>query len=480
MKVLVVGSGGREHALCWKIAQSPLKPEIVCAPGNPGTARLGRNVAVEATNVEALVLLVKKEKPDLVLIGPEDTLVGGIADKLRGQGFTVFGPGARGARLEGSKVFAKELLLRHRIPCAQDRVFDRSGLAKGHLENCTQWPQVIKADGLAGGKGVVICHDARSACQAVDMLMEQKALGAAGQKIVVEEFLSGEEASVLAITDGETILILEPVQDHKQVGEGDTGPNTGGMGVYSPVASLTRRLQRQIEQQVLVPTLHALRHEEIDFRGLLFVGLMMTEGGPRVLEYNVRFGDPECQALVRRMKSDLLPILLAAAKGELSKIEPPEWDERVCVGVVAAAEGYPGTVRMGDPIEGLEAAEALEDVVVFQGATRAERGAKVFTSGGRVLCISALGADLGAARERAYEAYEKIRFAGKFCRHDIGVRHQQKAGAETEARPHRRPARDPRVAQAMRARIEQRIRAAEKAPAADGTDGPEPEPTVTD
>jgi len=477
MKVLVVGSGGREHALCWKIAQSPLKPEIVCAPGNPGTARLGRNVAVQISDTVGLVALAKKEAPDLVLVGPEDPLVAGLADKLRAAGFAVFGPGARGARLEGSKAFAKEILLRHRIPCAQDRVFDRSGLAKSYLENCTQWPQVIKADGLAGGKGVVICHDSRSACHAVDMLMEEKALGAAGQRIVVEEFLTGEEASVLAITDGETILILEPVQDHKQVGEGDTGPNTGGMGVYSPVASLNRRLQRQIEQHVLVPTLHALRHEEIEFRGMLFVGLMMTEGGPRVLEYNVRFGDPECQALVRRLKGDLLPILLAAAKGELAKIEPPEWDERVCVGVVAAAEGYPGQVRKGDPIEGLDAAEALEDVVIFQAGTSADKNGRVLTNGGRVLCVSALGKDLAAARERAYAAFDQIRYAGKFCRRDIGVRHRQQDGQDPEPRPHRRPARDPRVAQAMRARIERRIRAADKAP---GADGAEPEETVTD
>ncbi len=472
MKVLVVGSGGREHALCWKLAQSPLKPELVCVPGNPGTARLARNVAVQASDVPGLVALAKKEKPDLVLVGPEDPLVAGLADKLRAQGLSVFGPGARGARLEGSKVFAKELLLRHRIPCAQDRVFERSGTAKSYLENCTQWPQVIKADGLAGGKGVVICHDPKSACQAVDMLMEQKALGAAGSKIVVEEFLSGEEASVLAITDGETILILEPVQDHKQVGEGDTGPNTGGMGVYSPVSSLNRRLQHQIEQRVLVPTLHALRHEEIEFRGLLFVGLMMTDGGPRVLEYNVRFGDPECQALVRRMKSDLLPILLAAAKGELAKIEPPEWDERVCVGVVAAAEGYPGPVRKGDAIDGIGEAETLADVVVFQAGTSAGQGGRVLTNGGRVLCISALGKDLGEARERAYAAYDKIRFAGKFCRHDIGERHRSKDGGEAEERPHRRPARDPRVARAMRARIERRIRASDKTPGADAPPGP--------
>ncbi|MBK7642083.1 MAG: phosphoribosylamine--glycine ligase [Planctomycetes bacterium] len=477
MKVLVVGSGGREHALCWKLAQSPLAPELLCAPGNPGTARLARNVPVQANDVPGLVDLARREKPDLVVVGPEDPLVAGLADKLRTHGIAVFGPGAKGARLEGSKVFAKEVLERHRIPCAQDRVFDRSGTAKSYLENCTQWPQVIKADGLAGGKGVVICHDPKSACQAVDMIMEQKALGSAGTKIVVEEFLQGEEASVLAITDGETILILEPVQDHKQVGEGDTGPNTGGMGVYSPVASLNRRLQRQIEQHVLVPTLHALRHEEIEFRGMLFVGLMMTDNGPRVLEYNVRFGDPECQALVRRMKSDLLPILLATAKGELSKIEPPEWDERVCVGVVAAAEGYPGTVRKGDAIEGLDAAEAHEDVVVFHAGTSSDKSGRVLTSGGRVLCVSALGADLNAARERAYAGYDEVRYAGKFCRRDIGTRHQSKPGTEPEERPHRRPARDPRAAEAMRARIERRIKAAGKPPAPGSA---EPGPTAAE
>jgi phosphoribosylamine---glycine ligase len=257
------------------------------------------------------------------------------------------------------------------------------------------------------------------------------------------------------------------VQDHKQVGDGDTGPNTGGMGVYSPVASLNRRLQRQIEQHVLVPTLHALRHEEIEFRGMLFVGLMMTEGGPRVLEYNVRFGDPECQALVRRMKGDLLPILLAAAQGELAKIEPPEWDERICVGVVAAAEGYPGPVRKGDGVEGIESAEALEDVVVFQAGTSSDKGGRLVTSGGRVLCVSALGKDVAAARERAYAGYDAIKYAGKFCRHDIGVRHQPKPGAEPEERPHRRPALDPRVAEARRERIGRRIRAAQKPPSAD-------------
>lgn len=422
MKVLVVGSGGREHALCWKIAQSPLKPEIVSAPGNVGTGKHGRNAPVQASDLAGLVKLAQHEKPDLVVIGPEEPLVLGLADKLRAAGFAVFGPGAKGARIEGSKAYAKELVERHRIPCASDRRFDRSGTAKGYLESCTQWPQVIKADGLAAGKGVFICDDARSACQAVDDLMEKRSLGEAGRRVVVEEFLQGEEASVLSITDGETILILEPVQDHKRVGEGDTGPNTGGMGVFSPIATLTRRLQRQIEQRVLVPTVHALKREEIEYRGTLFTGLMMTEAGPRVLEFNARFGDPETQVLLRRMKSDLLPILLATAKGELATIEPPEWDERVCVGVIAAADGYPGTVRKGDVIRGLEAAGEVEDVVVFHAGTARSIKGDVVTAGGRVLCITALGSDMEDARKKAYAAFDAIQYEGKFCRRDIGVK----------------------------------------------------------
>jgi phosphoribosylamine--glycine ligase len=304
---------------------------------------------------------------------------------------------------------------------------------------------------------VFICPDAKSACAAIDSLMEKKSLGAAGAKVVVEEFLTGEEASVLAITDGETILILEPVQDHKQVGDGDTGPNTGGMGVFSPVPELTRRLQRQIEQRVLVPTIHALSREEIEFRGVLFVGLMMTDSGPKVLEYNVRFGDPECQALMRRLKSDLLPILLAAAKGELGKIEEPQWDERVCVGVVAAADGYPGTVRKGDAIEGVEAAEKSEETVVFQAGTARARNGDLLTSGGRVMCITSLGNNVQEARQRAYHAYDAIRYTGKFCRTDIGARRAARAQDETAAAP-KRPARDPRLRAAMNERIQRQVR----------------------
>jgi phosphoribosylamine--glycine ligase len=434
MKILVVGGGGREHALVWKLAQSPLAPEILCAPGNPGTAKHARNVPVAANDVAGLVALAKREAVSLVVIGPEDPLVLGLADKLRGAGILAFGPGASGARIEGSKVFAKEILERHKIPCAADRRFDRSGTAKSYLESCTTWPQVVKADGLAGGKGVFVCNDARSACAAVDAIMENKALGQAGSKVVVEEFLVGEEASVLAITDGETILILEPVVDHKQVGEGDTGPNTGGMGVYSPVPLLTRRIQRQIEQRILVPAVHALRREEIEFRGVLYAGLMITDSGPKVLEFNARFGDPEAQALVRRLKGDLLPILVATAKGELGSIEPPDWDPRVCVGVVAAADGYPAHPRKGDAIRGIEEAEKVDGAVVFHAGTERQKDGDLVTSGGRVLCVTALGAALEEARRAAYAAYDRIGYDGKFCRRDIGLRTERRvATAEGEA-----------------------------------------------
>ncbi len=427
MKVLVVGGGGREHALCWKLQRSPLAPELLCAPGNAGTASVARNVPIAAKDVAGLVKLAVSERVDLVVVGPEDPLCDGLADKLRAKDVRVFGPGAKGAKLEGSKVFAKELLERHRIACAADRRFDRSGAAKSYLESCSQWPQVVKADGIAGGKGVFICHDAKTACAAVDAIMEKKSLGSAGAKIVVEEYLVGDEASVLAITDGDTILILEPVMDHKQVGEGDTGPNTGGMGVYSPVPTLTRRLQHQIEQQILVPSVHALKREDIEFRGVLFVGLMITESGPKVLEFNARFGDPELQAVVRRMKSDLLPILVATADGKLSSVEPPEWDPSVCVGVVAAAEGYPGDVRKGDRISGLDAASSVEDVVVFHAGTARDDAGETVTAGGRVLCVTALGSNLEQSRERAYRAYDRIGFDGKFCRRDIGTRKANRA-----------------------------------------------------
>ena len=422
MKVLVVGSGGREHALCWKIAQSPDCEGLYCAPGNGGTASVATNVDIAATDVEGVLQFCQSEEIGLVVIGPEDPLCDGMADRLRAEGFPCFGPGATGARLEGSKSYAKEVLERHRIPTASYRRFHRSGEAKDFLNTCIVWPQVVKADGLAAGKGVFICEEKQEACRAVDAVMEERCLGEeAGRSIIIEEFLVGEECSVFAITDGEAILILEPVVDHKQVGEGDTGPNTGGMGVYSPAPSLGQRVLRQIEQRVIIPSVHAVRREEIDFRGVLFIGLMLTESGPKVLEYNVRFGDPETQALVRRFADDLLPYLLATANGTLKTMDPPNWDKRCTVGVVGASEGYPGEYAKGSVIEGLAEAEALEDVVVFHAGTSAS-GEDIVTSGGRVLCVTAMAEDMETARERAYAGYDAIRWSGKFCRRDIGGR----------------------------------------------------------
>lgn len=426
MKILVLGSGGREHALCWKIAQSPLVSEVLCAPGNGGTEEVARNVELDITDKGAVVSLARREGIALVVIGPEDALVAGVADALREAGVPAFGPGQAGAQLEGSKIYSKDFLERHRIPTGQARSFDRSGQAKGYLEGMGEWPLVIKADGLAAGKGVYVVKDLEQGRAAIDAIMEERRHGRSGERILIEEFLVGEEASVFAITDGSTIAILEIVQDHKQVGEGDTGPNTGGMGVYSPVPSLNARMHKQIEQRILVPTVHALRKEGIAYQGVLFVGLMLTESGPRVIEYNVRFGDPECQALMRRLKSDIVPVLLAAAKGDLESIEPPEWDARAVVGVVAAAAGYPETPQKGDVIEGLEAAGQVEEVIVFQAGTKA-KGQNVLTNGGRVLCVTAMADDLEQARGRAYEAYDRIHWDGKFCRRDIGTRHQPPA-----------------------------------------------------
>jgi phosphoribosylamine--glycine ligase len=368
-----------------------------------------------------LVGFAVDEGIDLVVVGPEGPLVAGLADRLRAADIFVFGPGAQGAALEGSKVATKDLLERYRIPTATSRRFDRAGPAKTYLEQCTIWPQVIKADGLAAGKGVTICATAREACREIDSLMEERRLGSAGERVLIEEFLEGEEASVLAITDGEAILVLEPAVDHKQVGEGDTGANTGGMGVYSPAPSLTRRLLRQIEQRVVIPSIHGLRREGLEFRGVLFIGLMFTEQGPKVLEYNVRFGDPETQALVRRFSGDLLAYLDATARGELSEMTPPDWDPAFCVGVVGASDGYPGSYRKGDRIGGLEAAEGHEGVVVFHAGT-AQEGEDTVTAGGRVVCVTAMGETIDAAREGAYGAYDELDWAGKFCRRDIGTR----------------------------------------------------------
>jgi len=422
MKVLVVGSGGREHALAWKISRSELVDEVLCAPGNAGTRLVARNVAVAANDLDGLVDLARREEVGLVVVGPEDPLCAGLADRLRAAGIDTFGPGASGARLEGSKLFTKEICDRHRIPTGAWRRFDRAGMAKSYLQSLSTWPQVVKADGLAAGKGVFVCHGADEACAVVDTIMEERSLGAAGDTIVVEEFLEGQELSVIALTDGETLLVMEPAVDHKQVGEGDTGPNTGGMGVVTPVSWVTRRLMRQVESNVLIPMLHALRMEEIDFKGVLYAGLMVSDAGPRVLEFNVRFGDPETQVVLRRMKSDIVPYLVATARGTLGEQPPPEWEKDAVVGVVGAAEGYPGEYRKGDRISGLEAADEVDTAVIFHAGTTLTAGHHVVTSGGRVLCATAMGSGPEEARERAYAALDRIAWDGKFCRRDIGLR----------------------------------------------------------
>jgi phosphoribosylamine--glycine ligase len=421
MKVLVVGGGGREHALCWKLSRSPRVSEVLCAPGNPGTAEVGRNLEVLANDLDGLVRAAVQEQVGLVVVGPEDPLCAGLADRLRAKGIAVFGPGASGARLEGSKMFTKELLERHRIPTATWRRFDRSGLAKSYLETVKTWPQVVKADGLAAGKGVFICKDLPEARAAVDALMEEKRLGEAGVRIVIEEFLEGQEVSVMALTDGHTLLMLEPAVDHKQVGDGDTGPNTGGMGVVAPAPFVGKRLALAIEQRVFLPLLHALNLEEIPFRGVLFAGLMVSDAGPKVLEFNVRFGDPETQAVLRRLESDLFPYLLATAEGKLEEQEPPRWSPGVSVCVVGCAAGYPGEVRRGDPITGLERLDQDPRAVLFQAGTKQE-GRHVVTNGGRVLCATGSGEDLEQAREQAYGLLKRVHFAGLFFRRDIGQR----------------------------------------------------------
>lgn len=421
MKVLVVGSGGREHALCWKIAQSPLLEELLCAPGNPGTSRLARNVDVSAGDLYGIVRLAQSEEVDLVVIGPEDPLCAGLADLLTDAGILCFGPSAKAAEIEGNKAFCKELMERHRIPTAGFTVFSDARWARQELENREVWPVVVKAAGLAAGKGVFICHTVEEGTSALQRLAEGE-FGAAGKQIVVEDFLEGEEVSVLLLTDGRTLIPLAPCQDHKRLSDGDQGPNTGGMGAVCPTPALSERGSAQVETQVLVPSVHALASEGRRFRGVLYAGLMLTDSGPRVLEFNARFGDPECQPLLMRMKSDLLPYLRATAKGELEGMDAPEWDDRVAVGVVAAAPGYPEAPVKGAVVEGLDEIAAEEDLEVFQAGTALDGDGRVVVSGGRVLCVTALGADTQEARDRAYAALETVRFEGMHVRTDIAER----------------------------------------------------------
>lgn len=416
MNVLVVGQGGREHALVWKLRQSPKVTDVFCAPGNGGTALDGKNLAISEDDAIELVRFAKKQKAALAVVGPEAPLCAGLADALRSAGIPTFGPSKEAAELEGSKVFCKELLQRARIPTGRFLVFDDMELVDRYFST-NPGPCVVKADGLAAGKGAIVCNDEQEALHAAHRILVDREFGRAGDRLIVEERLSGPEASVLAITDGATIIPLPACQDHKAVRDGDEGPNTGGMGAYCPAPVLTEAMMRDVERDILVPVSHEMRQSKRRFQGILYAGLMLTPGGPKVLEFNVRFGDPECQPLLMRLKSDLFEVLLATAEGRLNQVEL-EWDPRPAVCVVMASGGYPGPYKKGIPIRGLGEVAEMKDVKVFHAGTRRE-GDEFVTSGGRVLGVTALGDDLAGAQQRAYEAVARIRFEGAHYRHDI-------------------------------------------------------------
>lgn len=422
MKVLVVGGGGREHALCSALARSPLVSALHCAPGNGGIEAVATcHPNLLASDLEGLAAFAAAEGVDLTVVGPEAPLVAGIADLFRARGLRIFGPTREAARLEGSKRYAKELMRRHNVPTADYQVFRELAPAREYLCGPAHYPLVLKADGLAAGKGVTVCPDREAALAALAECMQEERFGEAGRTVVVEEYLRGEEASVHAVTDGETLFLLPTAQDHKAAFDGDTGPNTGGMGAYSPAPVVEGALLDRVVKDVLVQTLHGLRLEGVEFRGVLYAGLMLTKGGPRVLEFNVRFGDPEAEVILPRLGSDLFEVLYTAAGGRLSALPPPVVDERPCVGVVMASGGYPGSYQAGKPIEGLEAAAAVPGVSVFHAGTR-RRDHELVTAGGRVLCVSALGHDFAEAAGRAYAGVEAIRFDQAHFRRDIGHR----------------------------------------------------------
>ena len=419
MNVLIVGGGGREHALAWKISQSPKLKKLYVAPGNAGTAQCAQNVPVKADDVAGLVAFARREKIHLVVVGPEAPLVEGLVDALTGQGIKAFGPTQKAALLEGSKVFSKKLMKGFSIPTAPFQVFSEYEDACAHVGNRSA-PMVVKADGLAAGKGVIVCRTRDEAVKALREIMKDRRFGEAGAHVVVEDCLSGEEASILAFTDGRTIYPLETSQDHKAVFDGDEGPNTGGMGAYSPAPVITAKLMEAIERDVLIPAVHAMNHEGRIYRGVLYAGLMKSDDGLEVLEFNCRFGDPETQPLLMRLKGDLLPVLAAVAEERLDEVSL-EWDRRPAVCVVMASEGYPGSYPKGVPIEGIADAEKDPDVKVFHAGTALD-GDEVVTAGGRVLGVTALGDTIADAKQRAYDAVSAIHFKGAHYRTDIADR----------------------------------------------------------
>lgn len=418
MKILVVGSGGREHALAWKLAQSPRVTKIYCAPGNAGTARIAGNVSIPIADHAAVIEFVKREKIDLAVIGPDDALAAGIVDAFHAAGLRAFGPTASAARLESSKAFAKDFMRRHGIPTAAYREFTDSAEAKNYCANA-RYPLVVKADGLALGKGVVIAQSAEEAIEAVAQSMDAGAFGEAGRRIVIEEFLEGVECSIHALVDGGSYALFPDCRDHKQAFDGGAGPNTGGMGTISPAGSVDAALESVIRSEILDRFVAGAKADGLDFRGMLFPGLMLTADGPKVLEFNCRWGDPETQVLVRRLKSDLVGLLDACIDGTLAA-RTIEWDSRAAVCVVLASGGYPGTYAKGREITGIGLAEKGGEVIVFHAGT-VESPDGLVTNGGRVLGVTALGETLAAARKAAYGAADQIHFANQHRRNDIGA-----------------------------------------------------------
>ncbi len=418
MNILVIGSGGREHALIWKISQSPLVKQIYAAPGNGGMGGLARLVDLNSSDHDAVVQFCQQKDIGLVVVGPEAPLVDGLVDRLERENITAFGPTAHAAQLEGSKGFTKDLCARYNIPTAAYGRFTDAAKARDFVSRKAT-PIVIKADGLAAGKGVIIAQSTEQAHAAIDDILGGQ-FGDAGAELVVEEFLVGEEASFFALCDGDNILPLATAQDHKQVGEGDKGPNTGGMGAYSPAPVMTVEMTRRTIDEIILPTVAAMKAQGHPFKGIFFAGLMITDKGPELIEYNVRFGDPECQVLMMRMKSDIVPALIACAKGGVDRVDMT-WYDRTALSVVMAAKGYPGNYEKNTEIKNLDQAEQVADTCIFHAGTRKENG-RIFATGGRVLNVTSMGDSVSEAKIKAYEALDMIDWDQGFCRRDIGWR----------------------------------------------------------
>ncbi len=416
MKVLVVGGGGREHALAWKLAQSPKVEKVYAAPGNAGIQRLGECIPIEAEDVGAVADFAEREGIDLTVVGPEAPLVEGIVDEFERRGLRIFGPHRDAAMIEGSKALAKQICAEAGIPTAKFEIFDSPEEAEKFVKS-TDGKIVVKADGLAAGKGSLVCSTVEEALQAVKTIMVERKFGDAGRKVVIEERLYGEEATVKAFVDGETIRLMPAAQDYKPVFDGDRGPNTGGMGCYAPMPLVDEKMARRVEDEIIRPAIEALKKRGITYKGVLYAGLMLTDEGPKLLEFNCRFGDPEAQVVLPLLRSDLVDILEAVIDGRLAEAQV-EWAEGCCVCVVMASKGYPGSYEKGKLIEGVERAEAMENVVVFHAGTKSEDG-RLVTSGGRVLGVTAIGRNFAEARERAYEAVAQIHFDGAHFRRDI-------------------------------------------------------------